>query len=108
VFINVLKENTASSREEVSQVRKGEGYIGKVVEQVTKNWRFKFTLKMEAICSSKMLVMTYHTMQCRNLEDHNINLYRIGNHSQDNILRISWLKNYFKLNLFAAMFLLHI
>jgi hypothetical protein len=86
VFTNVSEEHTASSfRAKVSQIRKGEGYIGKVMEQATENWRFKFTLKMEAICSSKMLVMTYHTMQCHNLEDHNINLYHNGNHNQDNI-----------------------
>lgn len=89
VFTDVLEEHTASSfRAEVSEVRKGEHYIGKVVEQVTENWRFKFTLKMEAICSSKMLVMTYNIMQCHNLEDHDINLYRHGNHNQDSILRI--------------------
>jgi hypothetical protein len=86
VFTNVFEEHTASSfRAEVSPIRKGDGYIGKVMEQATENWRFKFTLKMEAICSSKMLVMTYHTMQCHNLEDHNINLYCHGNHNQDNI-----------------------
>lgn len=59
--------------------------LGKVVEQAIENWRFKFTMKIEATCSSKMLVMTYYTMQCHNLEDHNINLYRHGNHNQDNI-----------------------
>jgi hypothetical protein len=35
-----------------------------------------------------MLVMTYNIMQCHNLEDHDINLYRHGNHNQDSILRI--------------------
>jgi hypothetical protein len=93
-------------RSEPSQERGG--LHRKVVEQVTENWRFKFNPKMKAKCSSKMLVMTYHTMQSHNLEDHNINLYRHGNHNQDNVLRISWLKNYFTLNLFAAILLLHI
>jgi hypothetical protein len=74
MLTNVL-DNTSPFRTEENLVRKGGRLHTKGGGTGHKELEVQVSLKMKTINSSKILVKTYHTMQCHKLEAHKTNIY---------------------------------